>query len=197
MSARIPRIRLSREVEHGNVVARDGVVLCFFLPHSHSQVAPAIWQALETYRRAIPPEALAWYVSDEGDCLPLDEKGWAQIRYTLRERSEGYAWHVELEEDCSHVKGYTFEYAGLWLNDPEGLNREGPPRQSSSPCPPNTSKLTALAGCARWRWNWRANCPSALVTSASRSFLPTAAGSRRARTWRPCCHAIWGWISIG
>ncbi|KFE67803.1 hypothetical protein DB31_8286 [Hyalangium minutum] len=118
-------IRLVPDLGDDSVVARDGVVICFFLPHSHKEVAPAIWRALETYRRAVPSGSLAWYVSDDGDYLPLDEKGWAHIRYKILERQGGYAWHVELEEDCSQVGGYHFEYAGLWLNDPEGLNREG------------------------------------------------------------------------
>ena len=64
-------------------------------------------------------------MSDDGDTLPLDDKGWAHIRYTLVERPWGFAWHVELEEDCSQVGGYNFEYAGRWLNDPEGQNSEG------------------------------------------------------------------------
>ncbi|KFE67805.1 type VI immunity family protein [Hyalangium minutum] len=125
MKKHIPRIRLLPELGDDAVVARDGVAICFFLPHSHKEVAHAIWRALETYRRSIPPEALPWYVSNDGDYLPLDEKGWEQTRYTLLERPWGSAWIVQLEEDCSQVGGYNFEYVGRWLNDPEGLNRQG------------------------------------------------------------------------
>lgn len=125
MKEHLPHIRLRRDIGDDSVVARDGVVICFFLEHSHKDVAPAIWRALESYRRAVPSGALAWYTSEDGDSLPLDDKGWAHIRYKILERQGGYAWHVELEEDCSQVGGYNFEYEGRWLNDPEGLNREG------------------------------------------------------------------------
>ena len=62
------------------LVARDGVVLCFFMRRSHAEVAPAVWRALQTYLRAIPPQSLGWYGSDDGDTLPLDDKGWEHIR---------------------------------------------------------------------------------------------------------------------
>jgi len=124
MRENIPVIRLQPDLGDDSVVARDGVVLCFFMRHSHKEVAPAIWRALETYRRAIPPQALAWYGSDEGEPLPLDDKGWAHIRYQILERPWGFAWHVELEEDCSQVGGYHFEYLGRWLDDPEGFHDE-------------------------------------------------------------------------
>lgn len=139
MRERIPVIRLLPDLGDDSVVARDGVVICFFLRHSHKDVAPAIWRALETYRRASPAEGLAWYGSDDGDTLPLDEKGWAYIRYKILERPWGYAWHVDLEEDCSQVGGYHFEYVGRWLNDPEGLNREDATLDLKFPCPPPTS----------------------------------------------------------
>jgi hypothetical protein len=120
----IPLIRLQPELGGDSVVARDGVVLCFFMRHSHKEVAPAIWRALELYRRAIPSEALAWYGSEDGDTLPLDDKGWERIRYKLLERPWGLEWIVELEEDCSQVGGYHFEYDGRWLDDPEGFHGE-------------------------------------------------------------------------
>jgi len=123
MRENIPVIRLQRDIGEG-VVGRDGVVICFFMRHSHKEVAPAIWRALETYRRAIPPQALAWYGSDEGEPVELDDKGWAHIRYQILERAWGFAWVVQLEEDCSQVGGYHFEYLGRWLDDPEGFHDE-------------------------------------------------------------------------
>jgi len=122
MRENIPVIRL--RIDTGRLVARDGVVVCFFMRRSHKEVAPAIWRALQTYRRAIPPQALAWYGSDEGDSLPLDDKGWAHIRYQILERPWGLAWIAELEEDCSEVGGYHFKYLGRWLDDPEGFHDE-------------------------------------------------------------------------
>ena len=70
------------------------------------------------------PRRSPWYSSDEGEPTPLDEKGWAHIRYTILERPWGLAWGVQLEEDCSQVGGYHFEYLGRWLDDPEGFHDE-------------------------------------------------------------------------
>jgi hypothetical protein len=113
---KIPVIRLRTDT--GRLVARDGVVICFFMRHFHAEVAPAIWRALQTYRRAITPQSLNWYGSDDGDTLPLDNKGWEHIRWQILERSWGGAWHVDLEEDASEVGGYHFEYVGRKLDDP-------------------------------------------------------------------------------
>jgi hypothetical protein len=118
MRENIPVIRLTPDVGGDRVMARDGVVICFFMRHSHREVAPAIWRALETYRRAIPPQALAWYGSEEGEPLPLDDKGWAHIRHKILERPWGMEWLVDLAEDCSQVGGYHFEYDGRKLDAP-------------------------------------------------------------------------------
>jgi hypothetical protein len=40
MREQIPSIRLRRDIGNDSVVARDGVVICFFLRHSHKEVAP-------------------------------------------------------------------------------------------------------------------------------------------------------------
>ncbi|HYH96609.1 type VI immunity family protein [Hyalangium sp.] len=116
MRENIPVIRLKTDTDR--LVARDGVVLCFFMRRSHPEVAPAIWRALQTYLRATPPQSLAWYGSDDGDTLPLDDKGWQHIRKRILERPGGIAWIVELEENCSEVGGYHFEYHGRKLDDP-------------------------------------------------------------------------------
>ncbi|MDC0708042.1 DUF3396 domain-containing protein [Stigmatella sp. ncwal1] len=100
------------------MVARDGVVLCFFMRRSHGEVAPAVWRALQTYLSAIPPRSLNWYGSDEGDILPLDDKGWERIHWQLLERSWGAEWLVDLAEDASETGGYHFEYDGRKLDAP-------------------------------------------------------------------------------
>jgi hypothetical protein len=116
MRERIPVIRLRTDT--GRLVARDGVILCFFMRRSHQEVAPAVWKALQTYLRAIPPRSLNWYGSDDGDTLPLDDKGWEYVRQQILERSWGAEWLVDLEEDASAVGGYHFEYDGRKLDDP-------------------------------------------------------------------------------
>jgi len=116
MRENIPIIRL--RTDSGRLVARDGVILCFFMRRSHQEVAPAVWRALQAYLRAIPPHSLNWYGSDDGDTLPLDDKGWEHIRGQILDRSWGAEWLVDLEEDASAVGGYHFEYNGRKLDDP-------------------------------------------------------------------------------
>jgi hypothetical protein len=113
--AAIPTIRLKSQ-RSGRPVARDGVVICFFMRRSHAEVAPAVWRALQTYLQAVPPDSLNWYASSDGDTLPLDEKGWAQIRYQILERPWGGEWIVELEESADEVGGHLFEYDGRKLD---------------------------------------------------------------------------------
>ena len=116
MRENFPVIRLRSK--YGRSVARDGIALCFFMRRSHHEVAPAVWRALESYRRATPPQSLAWYGSDDGDTLPLDDKGWAHIRWQILERKGAGACNVDLEEDAIEVGGYHFEYRGHQLDDP-------------------------------------------------------------------------------
>ncbi|NVJ21392.1 DUF3396 domain-containing protein [Myxococcus sp. AM011] len=104
--------------EGGDVVVRDGLVLCFYMRHSHRDVADRVWGALEKYRRAIPPHALGWYGSDDGDTLPLDEAGWAHIRHQIVERPWGGEWIVELTELPDKVGGYHVDYDGRKLDEP-------------------------------------------------------------------------------
>lgn len=117
MREHIPVIRLRNKYD-GSLVARDGVVLCFFMRRPHGEIAPSVWQALQTYRSAIPPGALGWYDSDDGDTLPLDDKGWEHIRWQMLERPWGDAWTVDLEGDSGDVSGYNFEYRGWRLEAP-------------------------------------------------------------------------------
>jgi hypothetical protein len=123
MRENIPIIRL--RTDSGVLVARDGVVICFFMRHFHAEVAPAVWRALQAYRRAIAPQSLNWYGSDDGDTLPLDDKGWEHIRWQILERPWGGAWLVDLEEDASEVGGFHFEYVGRKLDDPIVAHDEG------------------------------------------------------------------------
>ncbi|HEX8697940.1 MAG TPA: type VI immunity family protein [Myxococcaceae bacterium] len=116
MREQFPVFRLRNQ--SGEVEARDGVILCFFMRRSHEEIASAVWRALQLYLRAIPPGSLNWYGSDDGDTLPLDEKGWEVIRKTLLTRRWGSAWIVELEELCGEVGSYHFEYHGKRLDDP-------------------------------------------------------------------------------
>ncbi|MFY0581563.1 type VI immunity family protein [Cystobacter fuscus] len=107
------------------MVARDGVILCFFMRRSHKEVAPAVWRALQNYLRAIPPQSLNWYGSDDGDMVPLDDKGWEVIRKQILERPWGMEWLVDLSEDPGEAGGYHFNYDGRKLEDPIFTRDEG------------------------------------------------------------------------
>ncbi|WP_254624185.1 MULTISPECIES: type VI immunity family protein [unclassified Myxococcus] len=116
MREALPVIRVTNA--SGDLVVREGLVLCFFMRHSHRDVAAGVWRALEHYRRAIPPQALGWYGADDGDTLPLDEAGWKHIREQMVERAWGIEWLVELSEFESGAGGYHFEYDGRKLDAP-------------------------------------------------------------------------------
>ncbi|RYZ11582.1 MAG: hypothetical protein EOO70_09640, partial [Myxococcaceae bacterium] len=64
MSDAFPIIRLRSS--GGLPVARDGVVLCFFIHRNHEEVFSAVWRALQTYLRAVPPRSLNWYGAEVG-----------------------------------------------------------------------------------------------------------------------------------
>ncbi len=123
MRENIPVIRLRTDT--GMLMTRDGVVICFFMRRSHGEVAPAVWRALQIYRRAIPPHSLGWYGSPDGDTLPLDDKGWEHIRKKMLERPQANACNVDLEEDASEVGAYNFEYRGRRLDAPLFSHDEG------------------------------------------------------------------------
>ena len=76
----------SSTTKYDKLVARDGIVISFFMRRSHGAMTHAVWRALQTYRRAIPPEALGWYPDYNGDWQPLDDKGWKHIRERMLER---------------------------------------------------------------------------------------------------------------
>ena len=117
---RVPLIRV--HAAHGALVAREGLSICFYMRRSHVDIAQAVIRSLETYVRAVGPQALAWYVDQEGDWQELDTTGWAHIWSELHERS---GLVVELSDTPSGASQYEFEYYGrsfespLFGNDPD------------------------------------------------------------------------------
>ncbi|WP_239014690.1 type VI immunity family protein [Archangium violaceum] len=114
MSERLPILRV--QTKYGDLVARDGIVICFFMRRSHGEVAHAVWRALRTYRRAIPSQALGWYPAHNGDWKPLDDKGWEHIREKMLDCLWPVRCGIELAEHCDTTGGYNFEYEGRWLD---------------------------------------------------------------------------------
>ena len=124
MRENIPVIQLRSR--SGRLAARDGVVVTFFLHRDHQEVVSAVWRALQLYLGAIPPQSLGWYVTEDGDMAPLDDKGWEVIRERLLERPSATAWIAELSEDASQTGGYHFEYYGRKLDAPTGFLKKDP-----------------------------------------------------------------------
>ncbi|WNG32077.1 DUF3396 domain-containing protein [Cystobacter fuscus] len=85
---------------------------------SHEEVAPAVWRALQTYRRAIRPQTLSWYVASEGGFLPLDEERWEQARQEMLERPCRLSLSLQLQQHYDDAGGYNFECHGRRLDAP-------------------------------------------------------------------------------
>jgi Protein of unknown function (DUF3396) len=116
MNERIPVIRV--QANNGFLVARDGLIICFFMRRSDEEIAPAVWRALQAYLRAIPPHALSWNVAHEGGFLPLDNERWELLRQEMLERPCRVSRSVQLQERHDGVGGYNFEYYGRRLDAP-------------------------------------------------------------------------------
>jgi hypothetical protein len=117
---RIPAIRAY--AEHGALVVREGLSICFYLRHSHQALAQQTLRSLDTYVRAVGPQALGWYVDPEGDWRELDAAGWAHVRSEIHERS---ALVVELTDSPSDASQYAFHYYGKPLDAPSSINKPG------------------------------------------------------------------------
>ncbi|MGE6760083.1 DUF3396 domain-containing protein [Corallococcus interemptor] len=116
MNEAFPLIRLRGR--GGWLVGRDGVVIALFIHRDHTEIAPAIWRAIETYRRVIPAGSLNWYTSDDGDMVPLDNAGWEHNRQEVIDCLGGGGRTAELRESPSETGGYQVEYYGRLLNSP-------------------------------------------------------------------------------
>ena len=55
MKENIPVIRLLPDLGDDRPVARDGVVLSFYMRRSHKEVASAVWRALQAAHRPTGP----------------------------------------------------------------------------------------------------------------------------------------------
>ncbi|HZI04012.1 MAG TPA: type VI immunity family protein, partial [Archangium sp.] len=76
-------------------------------------IAQAVIHSLEAYVRAVGPQALGWYVDQEGDWRELDAAGRAHIWSELHER-RGLV--VELTDSPSDASQYAFQYYGKPLD---------------------------------------------------------------------------------
>jgi hypothetical protein len=113
MSERYPRIRL-RDQE-GFELIREGLSISFYMRHSHQVMVNAVLRSLEAYLRAVGPQALGWYLDEEGDPQPLDEHGWELTRRKLLERQSPM---IRLRDGSDNDNRYRFNYWGKNLQAP-------------------------------------------------------------------------------
>jgi hypothetical protein len=84
MSDPSPRIRIYSHFEGTrSLVIRDSVNITFYMRRPHSELMHAVDRAIETFRRAMGPQALPDYMNSEGYPEDLDEAGWAFIKQNL------------------------------------------------------------------------------------------------------------------
>ena len=122
MTTKLPSFRVHDS--RGRVVLRDGLLFCFFMRRSHGDVAASLWRAVQTYRRALPSQALAWYAMPDGERAPLDEAGWESVRKELLETPYPTGSEARLQESHTEVGAYNFEYSGKWLDAPTWQGHE-------------------------------------------------------------------------
>jgi hypothetical protein len=120
MTEHYPRIRL-RDQEDFELM-REGLSISFYMRHSHRELVENILQSLEAYVRAVGPQALGWYLDEEGEPQPLDERGWALTRKELRERQFPI---IRLRDGSDNDNRYRFNYWGKDLQAPHVAKNPG------------------------------------------------------------------------
>lgn len=113
MSEHYPRVRI--RAVNGYLLVREGLSFSFYMRRPHSEVKQAVLKALETYQRAVGPQALSSYVDEEGYHQELDVAGW---EHTRREMLDGPTAGIRLHDTVASGNQYRFEYHGRPLFDP-------------------------------------------------------------------------------
>ncbi|WP_395843309.1 type VI immunity family protein [Cystobacter fuscus] len=116
MSKHCPTIRIY--AQDGSILIRDGLSICFYMRRHHHEVAQGIARSLETYLQAFEPEALGWYMDDEGDPQELDAAGWTYIRTRMQWSSP----IITLSDNPREAGPYRFEYFGKDLGAAPFIN---------------------------------------------------------------------------
>ena len=112
MSLRYPQIRIRSK--NGDLLAREGLRITFYMRHIHEGVWQGVARSLETYLHAVGPKALGWYFDAEGEAQELDAAGWELTWRMLREDpSRIVRLHDADPADCR----YRFEYYGKDLQE--------------------------------------------------------------------------------
>ncbi|WP_158623510.1 type VI immunity family protein [Corallococcus sp. CA053C] len=98
---------------------KEGLSICFYMHHSHRDVAPAIEQTLDLYLQTIGPKALTRTPTDDGYWQDLDDSAMKHIREELLERR---APLIDLRDSSGSLEAYQFHYQGVALDAPYDLH---------------------------------------------------------------------------
>jgi len=107
MSEHYPRIRIY--AENGTLLIRDSLSVTFYMSRPHEEVSSSVMRSLDTYLRAVGPDALCLYADQEGYWQTLDDAGWALIRNELLDPVGARA---HLADASARQNRYQFDYRG-------------------------------------------------------------------------------------
>jgi hypothetical protein len=113
---RLPR--LEYRLESGVIALRDGIVVTFFLPHSHAGVAVAVRRAFDAFLR-LPALPTAFTTVREGEPVPAADVTAIADEALDPSRAES---HMHLLDSADHAPRFSVRYHGL---DLETRAREG------------------------------------------------------------------------
>jgi len=124
MTGRYPRIQFHRVIDGEQVPCIQlSLSICFYMRRSHREVIPAVMDALDVYRSAIGPHALAWYPGENGDWQELDGAGW---EFNRRKMLHPRGANICLRDTPHLTTDYEFRYYGRELTQPCLDDQTGP-----------------------------------------------------------------------
>lgn len=123
MSAHYPHVRIYKKKDAPDepdlLGIREGLSITFFMRRLHREVVHDVLRAVDVYRHAVKPGALAWYAEPySGDWDDFDAKGQASM---WREMLVQPAMSMWLSEFPDRASGYEVIYWGH-LFEAEALN---------------------------------------------------------------------------
>lgn len=120
MNERYPRIRVHAQDDY--LVIRDGLTICFYMHRSHRGLGPSVLQALEVFKRVLPPQTLTLYPDMEGYWRDVDSAAWDRIEQELLESDYPF---VTLANPSNGLHDFRFEYKGVALEDTGPFDEPG------------------------------------------------------------------------